>query len=111
MANEFSGRKNVPTHKKARRAGMRAARLAAAQSAAAERQAAHNKLSTKEKLAKLDLILGAGLGAVRERARLNALLVQEAQKAQQATSEVQRAAGTSAEEKPQKKASKGKKTK
>lgn len=74
MSNEFSSRKNMSSTKKSRRAGLRADRIAAAYNAAEERNAAYQKLSTKEKLAKLDLILGSGQGAQRQRARLNALL-------------------------------------
>lgn len=108
MANEFSGRKNIPTHKKTRRASMRDARIIAARTEAAERQAAHDKLSLKEKLAKLDMILGCGQGAARERARLNTMLVQEIQKAQQIAAP---ADGTVTEEKPQKKTARNKKVK
>lgn len=38
------------------------------------RQAVHDKLSTSEKIAELDRVLGKGQGASRERARLNKLL-------------------------------------
>lgn len=46
---------------------------------AQERQERHDKLSTLEKIAKLDDLLGPNVGAKRERAKLKALLEGEAE--------------------------------
>lgn len=43
---------------------------------AAQRKAEYCELSLADKIAKLDLKLGRGVGAVKQRTRLNALLVQ-----------------------------------
>lgn len=45
---------------------------------AEKRQAAYAALSPKERLAKLDSVLGSGQGAAKERARLVALIEQQA---------------------------------
>ena len=47
---------------------------AAKRTAAIARQEAHDKLSPKEKLDILDRRLGVGIGAAKERARLNVVL-------------------------------------
>jgi hypothetical protein len=44
------------------------------QEEAAERQTEYDKLSVKDKLAKLDTLFGVGLGAEKQRAKLTALL-------------------------------------
>jgi len=82
MANEFASRKSVPQHKKDRRAQRSQENARMALEAAQERQEAHDKLSTKEKIAKLDMCFGVGLGAVKERARLTISLNKEILKAQ-----------------------------
>jgi hypothetical protein len=47
------------------------------QKQAEERQAVYSALSSKERLAKLDAVLGPGQGAAKERAKLAALLEKE----------------------------------
>jgi hypothetical protein len=47
------------------------------QLAAAERQAAYDALSSKERIKRLDRILGKNKGATKERARLNELVAHE----------------------------------
>lgn len=79
------GKKNPSPAKKARRAAFQDARRKLAREAAEKRQAEHNVLSTKDKLAKLDWKFGYGLGAVKERARLTAIL--ETEKAEKPTEE------------------------
>lgn len=44
---------------------------------AKERQEAYDQLSLQQKLNLLDLRLGEGVGAIKQRARLNALLLKE----------------------------------
>jgi hypothetical protein len=52
---------------------------------AVERQAAYDKLTIAEKITALDNQFGVGLGAVRQRKRLNALLDKQNNKAQNST--------------------------
>ena len=49
-------------------------RKADRQAEAKERQEAYNKLTPKQKLDKLDKKLGEGVGAKKQRAKLNALI-------------------------------------
>lgn len=67
-------RKHPSTSKKTRRAAMRDARIKVAREAAEERQAASAALSPQERLDRLDRKLGKGMGACKERARLQRLL-------------------------------------
>ena len=53
-------------------------RKSAKREQAEKRQAASAALSPKERLAKLDSVLGPGQGAVKERARLAVLIEQQA---------------------------------
>lgn len=73
----FAGRKSPSTSKKTRRAQFKDARTDFKQSAANARNATHRALSTEEKFAKLDVRLGVFQGAIKERAKLNALLAAE----------------------------------
>lgn len=76
--NSFGTRKNPDASKRARRAGMRYARLKVAKEMADERKAYSDSLSILEKIAVLDRKLGPNKGAVKQRARLKAQLEAQA---------------------------------
>ncbi len=77
MSNEFGGIKKPDTSKKTRRASMNDERFKTKSTIISEMLEAHQALTTFEKITKLDQRLGVGIGASKERARLNYLLDKE----------------------------------
>ena len=71
MSNEFGGIKKPDTSKKRRRASMNDERFKTKSTIISEMLEAHQALTTFEKIQKLDYRLGVGVGALKERARLN----------------------------------------
>lgn len=65
MENNLKGRRSPPFNR-----GLLAAKRAAKKERAIQRNTEYSKLTTPEKLARLDKKLGAGVGASKQRARL-----------------------------------------
>lgn len=76
--SEFAGRKHPSTAKGTRRAQMQEARQLVAREAAEQRQADYNKLTTLQKIERLDRNFGPNQGAVKQRAKLKAILENDA---------------------------------
>lgn len=74
MKPEFAGNRKTNSRRYPRIKGRRPDNAKFRREEAKERQAAYDKLSVQTKIQKLDAKLGVGVGAVKQRARLQKML-------------------------------------